>query len=154
MKYKDYLRSEHWKLIRGAKLQVHPVCQRCESKTEIEVHHKVYRDSWYDTKICDLETLCHHCHTLHHAKQYARKELTHKQIQKSTKVVKPGKQIKHNHNTPSRIPNIASITWLNKERFTITKESYAWLAEKGLRPDLVGWRKRIVGHVCPSHFLR
>ena len=67
MNYNEYLRTEHWRLLRGAKLQMAPKCERCGAKEEIEVHHKRYRESWYASKVCDLETLCHGCHTLHHA---------------------------------------------------------------------------------------
>lgn len=66
MEYSDYLKTEHWKLISGAKRQINPRCQRCRSKEELEVHHKFYRSNWYDTKIQDLETLCHGCHVTHH----------------------------------------------------------------------------------------
>jgi hypothetical protein len=68
--YQLYLRSEHWQLLRGAKLQVSPKCERCDSKQEIEVHHKLYRASWYDARLGDLQTLCHHCHIMEHAKEW------------------------------------------------------------------------------------
>lgn len=67
MTYQEYLKSEHWKLLRGAKLQTSPRCERCAAKTELEVHHRIYRQSWFDARVQDLQTLCHHCHTTHHA---------------------------------------------------------------------------------------
>src|SRR5580698_7137472 len=66
MKYADYLRSEHWRLLRGAKLQISPVCEACGTREEIEVHHKLYRDTWFETKLKDLKTLCHYHHVCEH----------------------------------------------------------------------------------------
>lgn len=70
MEYRQYLRSEHWRNLRGAKLQLNPRCQHCQSKAELEVHHTFYRPSWFDTKIADLKTLCHDCHIEEHAKEW------------------------------------------------------------------------------------
>lgn len=68
MTYKEYLLSEHWRLLRGAKLQISSRCEICKSREELEVHHKVRRGSWYNSKIQDLQTLCHHHHMMEHAK--------------------------------------------------------------------------------------
>lgn len=67
MNYQTYLRSEHWRLLSGAKRQMSSKCERCGSKHELEVHHKRYGNDWFAVKISDLETLCHHCHVCHHA---------------------------------------------------------------------------------------
>ncbi len=72
MTYKQYLRSEHWQLLRGASLQISPKCTRCKSDRMLEVHHTVYRESWFDTKLSDLLVLCHDCHMLEHAKAWER----------------------------------------------------------------------------------
>lgn len=72
MNYSQYLRSEHWRGLRGVKLQLAPRCERCKSKEEIEVHHLVYRASWFDARLTDLETLCRTCHLAEHAKAWKR----------------------------------------------------------------------------------
>ena len=74
MVYQQYLRTEHWRLLRGAKLQIAPMCELCEERNNLEVHHKLYRASWFDTKIMDLQVLCHDCHMLEHAKDWERVE--------------------------------------------------------------------------------
>ena len=72
MNYSEYIKSEHWRLLRGAKLQVSPRCEKCGGKEELEVHHVIYASDLHLTKISELKTLCHHCHILEHAKQWVR----------------------------------------------------------------------------------
>jgi 5-methylcytosine-specific restriction endonuclease McrA len=67
MKYAVYLRSDHWRELRALKLEENPVCERCGAKQDLEVHHRIYRKTWYNTRLSDLQTLCHDCHTRHHA---------------------------------------------------------------------------------------
>lgn len=64
--YADFLRSGFWGDVRYRKLELNPRCQRCNSTRDLQVHHKFYRKSWYDTEIEDLETLCHDCHKKEH----------------------------------------------------------------------------------------
>ena len=65
------MQSEHWRLLRGAKLQLSPRCERCKGKEELEVHHVVYRANLFDGELSDLKTLCHGCHMEEHAKEWA-----------------------------------------------------------------------------------
>lgn len=67
--YPEYLRSPHWQdLKRRALKRDRHHCQLCnDTETVLHVHHKFYRDSWYDTKIGDLITLCARCHLAFHA---------------------------------------------------------------------------------------
>jgi len=153
--YQSYLKSEHWSLLRGAKLQVHPHCQRCGEKSEIEVHHKIYRKKWADAKITDLETLCHNCHTLHHAADFAKDTLPLRKIKRIVAIKRPAPIQEHRAymRKPEKLPQIQVVTWLNRTKFKITKESYAWLKEKGLSPEKAGWRDRLSGNVCPARFM-
>lgn len=64
--YQRYLKSDHWKILRGAKLQINPRCEVCGSRDELEVHHAVYRSTWFESKISDLKTLCHDHHICEH----------------------------------------------------------------------------------------
>lgn len=70
--YREYLKSEHWRLLRGAKIQISPKCEACGSKQELEVHHKIYRAFWTESELRDLKTLCHGCHITEHAKEWER----------------------------------------------------------------------------------
>ena len=73
MNYAEYLKTEHWQLLRGAKLQLAPKCEECGAKHELEVHHRFYRPNWFDAKLADLKTLCHHCHIMEHAKDWEKR---------------------------------------------------------------------------------
>ena len=61
-KYEKYIQSEHWRLLRGAKLQISPRCKRCNSKQDLEVHHWRYRKNLCDCTVNDLVTLCRFHH--------------------------------------------------------------------------------------------
>jgi len=69
--YKDYLKTDHWKSLRLAKLKDSEFkCERCgDSNCTLEVHHKIYRKDWMDSELVDLEVLCHKCHDQHHVNQ-------------------------------------------------------------------------------------
>ena len=68
-RYQNYLKSDHWQNLRKAKLkEAGYVCQRCGAKDcMLQVHHKVYRKSWLDTELFELEVLCDPCHDKEHA---------------------------------------------------------------------------------------
>lgn len=63
---KVYLRSEHWRRLRAAKLYIDPRCQRCGATGILDVHHLEYRNV-FDATLDDLETLCRKCHVKEHA---------------------------------------------------------------------------------------
>lgn len=68
-RYQNYLKSDHWQNLRKAKLkEARYQCQRCgASGCQLEVHHKTYRKSWYETELFELEVLCDPCHEKEHA---------------------------------------------------------------------------------------
>jgi hypothetical protein len=67
MTYADYLQTNHWKRLRRVKLeQANYHCHRCESTWYLQVHHRVYRKSWYDSIPEDLEVVCGYCHKKEH----------------------------------------------------------------------------------------
>lgn len=55
-----YLHSEHWKSLRGRKLESQPGCEHCGSKAR-DVHHVNYRHV-LNVKLGDLLSLCRPCH--------------------------------------------------------------------------------------------
>lgn len=60
-----YLKSEHWKELRGRKLKENPTCERCPSSKRLDVHHIRYRNI-FDVETSDLLTLCRKCHNKEH----------------------------------------------------------------------------------------
>lgn len=62
---KEYLKSEHWKQLKHAKLVRSPICERCGSKDRVEPHHLRYKNL-FDVTVDDLETLCRKCHVKEH----------------------------------------------------------------------------------------
>lgn len=69
--YQEYLLSDHWKALRSEKLNQNKTCERCRSTVALQVHHKFYRESWLDTIVDDLETLCPKCHRRTHGRNCA-----------------------------------------------------------------------------------
>lgn len=59
-----YLKSEHWRELRGRKLRQNPKCERCLSSA-CDVHHVNYRNI-FDVQLTDLLSLCRPCHEEEH----------------------------------------------------------------------------------------
>ena len=68
MKYKDYLRSEHWKQLKREVLSRRSFCQNCTSKSKLLLHHKNY-DCLFKEKDSDLIVMCFDCHHKQHKKR-------------------------------------------------------------------------------------
>ena len=62
-----YLKSDHWKELRGRKLLESPVCEKCGKSDELDVYHLRYREL-YNVCLWDLQTLCRGCHIKEHEK--------------------------------------------------------------------------------------
>jgi hypothetical protein len=74
MTYAEYLQTEHWRILRDSALVRDGLkCVRCNETCGLNVHHKFYRQSWLDTEVSDLETLCHIHHKIAHGKYKPRK---------------------------------------------------------------------------------
>ena len=70
--YSHYLKSQHWKILRGLKLKESGYqCKRCGCRQHLEVHHKEYGHSWGDERLKDLEVLCSICHMIEHGEHEA-----------------------------------------------------------------------------------
>ncbi len=68
MKYKDYLKTEHWKqLARMAKENADNKCQLCNSGGELHAHHRTYERVGCE-KDGDVICLCADCHGKFHDK--------------------------------------------------------------------------------------
>ena len=64
--YKEYLFSKEWQTIRKQKLeQVGNRCQSCDSKNNLQIHHKTYKRI-YCEKSKDLIVFCSGCHKKSH----------------------------------------------------------------------------------------
>ena len=59
--YKRYYRSSWWKGIRQRKLEQDPVCELCNQRPSVQVHHSNY--AFFNEHIdFDLEATCKRCH--------------------------------------------------------------------------------------------
>lgn len=67
--YLQYLRSQHWRDLRLRALRRDGFkCCKCPCKVHLQVHHVVYRRTWFETRLEDLQTLCEFCHSGEHGK--------------------------------------------------------------------------------------
>jgi len=67
MRYADYLKTEHWIELRGAKLlEANNRCQKCKSHHKLQVHHLTYERKGRE-RLSDLKVLCERCHEKEHA---------------------------------------------------------------------------------------
>lgn len=65
-KYKDYLKSKHWKNKRKVVLELkNNTCEYCKTNKNLQVHHTTYKNIG-DEKISDLMVLCEECHQATH----------------------------------------------------------------------------------------
>lgn len=69
-----YLKTEHWKKLRGEKLAANPACEKCGSTQRTEPHHLRYKQL-YNVLVSDLMTLCRRCHILEHKKLDAQRRV-------------------------------------------------------------------------------
>jgi hypothetical protein len=66
-RYRDYLKSEHWKCLRDEAFRVHGTrCYHCNSKKNLQVHHHTYRTPWSSCTVADVHPLCNNCHKAEH----------------------------------------------------------------------------------------
>lgn len=62
MDYKTYLQSAEWQKKRNERLKIDDYkCQKCGRPFDLQVHHLTY-DRIGHEDMCDLITLCKHCH--------------------------------------------------------------------------------------------
>ena len=71
--------TSRWRQLRLFKLQLNPVCERCGSIENLQVHHKISPfDGYFSAQrfdelafgLSNLETLCQKCHNEEHGKKY------------------------------------------------------------------------------------
>ena len=66
--YNEYLKSDHWLETRREALQCYgDKCVVCDSRKNLNVHHKNYDTLWCENMI-DLVVLCDNCHKKFHGK--------------------------------------------------------------------------------------
>lgn len=71
--YARYLQSDHWKDLRRRCLEAAGgKCALCVRERFLQAHHRIYRDSPYETQLKDLLALCVYCHARHHGKKVNR----------------------------------------------------------------------------------
>jgi 5-methylcytosine-specific restriction endonuclease McrA len=69
--YQAYLCSNHWLVVRQARLYVDNYqCRKCGGVHQLQVHHKTY-ERLGEEDMADLVTLCRYCHRKEHGKARA-----------------------------------------------------------------------------------
>lgn len=64
MKYKEYLKSKHWKDLRASYFKKTTLCEICWNKWK-NLHHRTYKNIWKEN-LNELILLCKACHTKIH----------------------------------------------------------------------------------------
>jgi Zn finger protein HypA/HybF involved in hydrogenase expression len=67
--YKEYLESSHWKNIKkkASRRKRYVKCEKCESKNNINLHHKHYRFLFHKHELHSIIALCKTCHEQVHS---------------------------------------------------------------------------------------
>ena len=72
--YYNYLKSVKWKNKRKLVIEDRDgKCEICNSKEKLEVHHLTYKNI-FNEPLCDLQLLCHQCHSKIHKKKIRKKK--------------------------------------------------------------------------------
>jgi hypothetical protein len=68
MPYQRFLITSFWRSVREIALErAKHRCQLCNSASELQVHHRTYKNrGWEDQHLDDLTVLCANCHKKHH----------------------------------------------------------------------------------------
>lgn len=64
--YQIFLQCDWWLRLSDWNKRLCGECEQCGRKDHLQSHHTVYRESWFDTRIEDLECLCDGCHERRH----------------------------------------------------------------------------------------
>lgn len=65
--YLEFLKTEFWMdMARECKRLAGWRCVRCGSRKGLQAHHRIYRATWLETRLDDLECLCWRCHQARH----------------------------------------------------------------------------------------
>ena len=68
MQYLEYLKTDHWQHFRKEAFKFYKSsCQICNSKNNLNIHHKTYKNRGRET-FNDIVILCYNCHELFHDK--------------------------------------------------------------------------------------
>src|SRR5260221_1631744 len=61
--YKEFLQTDFWINISKTKKDLMGNrCEGCDALENLQCHHKIYRESWFWTKLDDLIVVCGGCH--------------------------------------------------------------------------------------------
>lgn len=70
MPYADFLTTVYWKIIARYVKYKKDHCSLCDSKSNLNVHHRTYKNRGREIKhLGDLIVLCNNCHKKHHVKE-------------------------------------------------------------------------------------
>lgn len=122
--YADYLKSDGWKEISGKRREIDGnTCVCCGSRENLNVHHAWYPDSWNDTSVECLRTVCHDCHVILH-----RAQEIYDKWGRMWKPTKDGYLVQEGpYNTfRGELSQLAALECWRKNRF-VAKEIYSWV---------------------------
>jgi phage terminase large subunit GpA-like protein len=104
----EYLKSDHWKLLKKSKLNQINCCEICGSNLNLDVHHLNYKNL-YDVTEEDLQVLCRFHHEEIHLKQ--KKEMEGEKIRLG--------ELRENRKKRKVLRNLLKKTGLSKTEFKI-----------------------------------
>lgn len=82
-KYREYLASEHWSLLRARALERDGYkCVECGETGRLQVHHHRYPEDVKDSSLDDVKTLCSTCHKIEHGYGSSRFERLCEEIER------------------------------------------------------------------------
>lgn len=111
-KYKEYIKSEKWKLKRQKVIdKVGYECEQCGKEHGLQVHHKTY-DNLFNELLEDLQLLCNMCHLSKHDNHF------NKVFKKNKHRIKPRNKKKRN-----RIKKY-NLSEIDKRRQDLIKRGY------------------------------
>lgn len=64
--YQKFLESDFWIALSRKKRKEVGKCERCGGRFDLQSHHKVYPENWWNTTEAMLEVLCRPCHKKEH----------------------------------------------------------------------------------------
>lgn len=74
--YKEYLKSDAWKILRDMALRRdNYTCRLCGTEINLRVHHIHYEHIGTEQEIDDVVTLCNECHSKVHLNDFPHKEV-------------------------------------------------------------------------------
>lgn len=126
--YEIFLAQDFWKEFSRKKRDMVGRCQDCGTTDNLQAHHLVYRENWFDVQSDDLVVLCRACHEKRHG------------IAERVAVVKKKKKKQWRKRLPGKLGKMAHQIHVEMKRRGKRRPSYKKKQE--LRAKL-GWIREL-----------